>query len=138
MTIGGDVNTANVVKLVQRYFGAIPRGPEVSTCEIRSGVLDKDRYVSYVRVILQDPPMRLVFPRSLIIMLMAIAEKKLVDLLAQVFLGGGGGGGGRGRSAWWWGAETVIPFLTRRSSNHKSIAGKCKQPSYQNWPVNSL
>ena len=29
VTIGGDVKPAEVVKLVEKYFGAIPRGPEV-------------------------------------------------------------------------------------------------------------
>src|SRR6202008_2694578 len=42
VTIGGDVNTANVVKLVQKYFGPIPRGPEVSAVKLDPVVLDKD------------------------------------------------------------------------------------------------
>ena len=29
VTIGGDVKTANVVKLVEKYFGSIPKCPEV-------------------------------------------------------------------------------------------------------------
>ena len=29
VTSGGDVKTAEVVKLVEKYFGSIPRGPEV-------------------------------------------------------------------------------------------------------------
>src|SRR5258706_676538 len=44
LTIGGDVNTAGVVKLVQKYFGPIPRGPEVTPVKLDPVVLDKDRY----------------------------------------------------------------------------------------------
>jgi zinc protease len=29
LTVGGDVNTAEIVKMAERYFGSIPRGPEV-------------------------------------------------------------------------------------------------------------
>ncbi|HEY0679854.1 MAG TPA: pitrilysin family protein, partial [Chitinophagaceae bacterium] len=29
ITVGGDVNAADVVKLAEKYFGSIPRGPEV-------------------------------------------------------------------------------------------------------------
>ena len=31
ITVGGDVKTADVVKLVEKYFGSIPRGPEVQS-----------------------------------------------------------------------------------------------------------
>lgn len=48
ITIGGDVKTADVLKLVQKYFGSIPRGPEVKPAVVPGANLDKDRYVSYV------------------------------------------------------------------------------------------
>lgn len=48
ITIGGDVKAADVVKLVEKYFGSIPRGPEVKPVVVPAANLDKDRYVSYV------------------------------------------------------------------------------------------
>lgn len=48
LTIGGDVKPAEVIKLVEKYFGSIPRGPEVVPVKVPPAVLKKDRYVSYI------------------------------------------------------------------------------------------
>ncbi len=48
ITIGGDVNTADVVKMVEKYFGPIPRGPEVKDMEPMVPTLTKHRFASYV------------------------------------------------------------------------------------------
>lgn len=48
ITIGGDVKTADVLKLVQKYFGSIPRGPEVAPAAVPGANLTQDRYISYV------------------------------------------------------------------------------------------
>ena len=45
VTVGGDVNTEDVVKLVEKYFGSIPKGPEVKPVKVPSVNLEKDRYV---------------------------------------------------------------------------------------------
>ncbi|MFI5128802.1 MAG: M16 family metallopeptidase, partial [Chitinophagales bacterium] len=93
VTIGGDVNTADVVKLVQRYFGPIPRGPEVSPVKLDPVALDKDRYVSYVDNYARSSQLRLVFPT----VPDYHADEAALTCLAQVLGGGGGfGGGGRG------------------------------------------
>src|ERR1700755_2773049 len=47
LTIGGDVKPADVVKLVEKYFGPIPRGPEVKPVTVPPAVLETDRYTSY-------------------------------------------------------------------------------------------
>ncbi len=47
LTVGGDVKTADVVKLVQKYYGNIPRCPDVQKVIVPAPQLDKDRYVSY-------------------------------------------------------------------------------------------
>ena len=47
LTVGGDVNPAEVVKLAEQYFGSIPAGPAVENMKPSLPVLDKDRYVSY-------------------------------------------------------------------------------------------
>jgi zinc protease len=91
VTIGGDVKTADVVKMVEKYFGSIPRGPEVSPVKVEPVVLDKDRYVSYTDNYARAPQLRIVYP--------TVAENHpdvaALACLSNV-LGGGGGGGGRG------------------------------------------
>jgi zinc protease len=47
LTVAGDVNTQDVVKLVEKYFGTIPKGPEVKPLDKMPAKLDKDRYISY-------------------------------------------------------------------------------------------
>lgn len=48
LTIGGDVNTREVLKLVEKYFGSIPRGPEVKNMPPMVAKVDKTRFVHYV------------------------------------------------------------------------------------------
>ncbi len=62
LTVGGDVNPAEVVKLAEKYFGSIPRGPEVSKMSVPLPVLDKDRYVSYVDNYARVPLLSIVYP----------------------------------------------------------------------------
>ncbi|MEO5561875.1 MAG: pitrilysin family protein [Chitinophagaceae bacterium] len=93
LTIGGDVRTAEVVKLAEKYFGSIPRGPEVSAVKLDPVVLDKDRYVSYVDNYARASQLRLVYPT----VPDYTADEAALACLAQVLGGGGGfGGGGRG------------------------------------------
>jgi zinc protease len=61
LTIGGDVNTKQVVALTEKYFGSIPRGPEVTKTQVPSPIIEKDRYVSYEDNI-RFPMLQMVFP----------------------------------------------------------------------------
>jgi zinc protease len=47
VTVGGDVKPAEVVKLVEKYFSSIPRGPEVKKVIVEPVKLESTRYVSY-------------------------------------------------------------------------------------------
>lgn len=47
LTVAGDVKTADVIKLAEKYFGSIPMGPEVPALSKTPVTLDKDRYISY-------------------------------------------------------------------------------------------
>jgi len=47
LTVGGDVNTKDVIKLAEKYFGPIPAGPAVEKTLVPPVKLDADRYVSY-------------------------------------------------------------------------------------------
>jgi len=62
VTIGGDVKPADVVKLVEKYFGSIPRGPEVKPVTVPAAVLSADRYVSYTDNYAKLPLFSVVYP----------------------------------------------------------------------------
>src|SRR6478735_5746903 len=47
LTVGGDIKIAEVVRLSEKYFGTIPRGPEVNSMKLETARIDKARYVSY-------------------------------------------------------------------------------------------
>ncbi len=47
ITIGGDLNPAQTLQWVEKYFGSIPRGPEVSKTLLAPVSIASDRYVSY-------------------------------------------------------------------------------------------
>lgn len=47
LTIAGDVNPEEALKLAEKYFGSIPRGPEVKGMEKKPLILDNTRYISY-------------------------------------------------------------------------------------------
>ncbi|MBU6158993.1 MAG: insulinase family protein [Bacteroidetes bacterium] len=48
LTIGGDINPAQTLKWVQKYFGSIPRGPQVNNMTPVKAVIEKDRFTHYV------------------------------------------------------------------------------------------
>ena len=93
LTIGGDVNTQQVVKLVEKYFRTIPRCPTVKPVQLDPVVLDKNRYVSYVDNYARASQLRLAYPT----VREYDADAPALACLAQVLGGGGGFGGGGGR-----------------------------------------
>jgi zinc protease len=48
LTVGGDVKPADVIQMVEKYFGPIPRGPEVNNMDPQQIAFEDDRYVSYI------------------------------------------------------------------------------------------
>ncbi|HVK96352.1 MAG TPA: pitrilysin family protein [Flavisolibacter sp.] len=62
LTIGGDVKPAEVLKLVEKYFGSIPRGPEVKPMQPTLLKLDATRYVSYTDNYARVPLLNIVYP----------------------------------------------------------------------------
>ena len=61
LTVGGDVKAAEVVKLAEKYFGSIKRGPSVPVQKLPAPVLTTDRYVSYQDNV-RFPMLQMVFP----------------------------------------------------------------------------
>jgi zinc protease len=62
ITVGGDVKTQDVVKMVERYFGSIPRGPEVAPMKLPAPALSSDRYVTLVDNYARIPQLSITFP----------------------------------------------------------------------------
>lgn len=62
LTIGGDVKPAEVVKLVEKYFGSIPSGPKVEAANYPAFQLDKNRYVSFTDNYARLPLLAVVYP----------------------------------------------------------------------------
>ncbi|WP_444994965.1 M16 family metallopeptidase [Aliikangiella sp. IMCC44359] len=83
VTIGGDIDVNQALTYMVKYFGSIPKGPEVKMPEKRSVVLDKDRYIS-----MEDnvhlPLLYMSFPTVSV----RHADEAPLDLLSTI-LGGG-------------------------------------------------
>ncbi|NBP68431.1 MAG: insulinase family protein [Cytophagia bacterium] len=62
LTVGGDVTADQVVKLAEKYFGSIPRGPEVSNMKLPAPVLEGDRYVTMVDNYARLPQLVITYP----------------------------------------------------------------------------
>ena len=83
LTVGGDVKTADVVKLVEKYFGPIKRGPSVEKTKLPAPVLTTDRYVSYQDNV-RFPMLQVVFPT----VPHGHPDEMPLDALAQIMGGG--------------------------------------------------
>ena len=62
ITIGGDVNPKQMVKLVEKYFGSIPRGPKVEEMPPMVPGVSSHRFVSYVDNYARVPRLYKSFP----------------------------------------------------------------------------
>ena len=62
LTVGGDVRSKEVIRLVEKYFGTIPRGPEVKPVVVEDVQLEGNRYVSYVDNYAKLPRLTVVYP----------------------------------------------------------------------------
>lgn len=47
LTVSGDVKTADVIKLAEKYFGTINKCPDVHPQTIAPVIIESDRYISY-------------------------------------------------------------------------------------------
>ena len=83
LSIGGDVNPKEVIKLVEKYFGSIPPCPAVDKTSVPAVALSTDRYVSYEDNI-RFPMLQMVFPTTPAFH----KDEAALDVLAQI-LGGG-------------------------------------------------
>ena len=62
LTIGGNVTAEEVIPMVEKYFGVIPRGPEVENMTLEPVQIDANRYVSYVDNNIRFPALLATYP----------------------------------------------------------------------------
>ena len=131
LTVGGDVKAADIVKLAEKYFGSIPRGPEVSPVKLEPVILEKNRYVSYTDNYARAPQLRMVYPT----VREYHPDAAALACLANVLGGGGGFGGGRGGQRGGGGGNrnaVLYQFLVKNqkalqanaNSNQSELAGE--------------
>lgn len=80
LTVGGDVNPKEVIRLVEKYFGSIPRGPEVKDMAPSYPTLSEDRYVNMVDQYAKLPMLRIVYPTPQ----WYTKEEAALDVLADI------------------------------------------------------
>lgn len=61
LTVAGDVKTEDVLKLAEKYFGAIKPGPAVINQTVKPVVLTENRYISYEDNV-KFPMIKMAFP----------------------------------------------------------------------------
>ncbi|MEO8823533.1 MAG: pitrilysin family protein [Ginsengibacter sp.] len=62
LTIVGDVATKEVLANVVKYFGPIPRGPEVKPVQLPAVILGQTEFVSYIDNYAKLPMLRITYP----------------------------------------------------------------------------
>jgi len=62
LTVGGDVDPKEVIRMTEKYFGSIPAGPKVEPTKLPAPKLDKDRYVSMVDQYAKLPMLYMAMP----------------------------------------------------------------------------
>ena len=83
LTVAGDVDPKQVVKFAEKYFGSIPRGPEVEMPKKVAANLKENRYISYEDKI-RFPLLQITYPT----VPNRHVDEAPLDLLSEI-LGGG-------------------------------------------------
>jgi zinc protease len=85
LTIAGDVNTEEVLTLVQKYFGSISVGKEVKPQTVSPVILTENRYLSYEDNV-KFPQLSVVYPGAKL----NTKEDAALDVLADILSGNQG------------------------------------------------
>ncbi|MCD8740401.1 insulinase family protein [Mucilaginibacter roseus] len=80
ITIGGDINTKQTLAWVSKYFGGIPKGPEVKNVNLPAPVLKADRYVSYTDNYAKLPLLSISYPG----VKMYVKDMSALDVLSNI------------------------------------------------------
>ena len=84
LVISGDFDPKQTLEWVEKYFGPIPRGPEVSSAKPQPAQLDADRYQTLVDSRIRMPMLYISYPT----VWLGNKDEAALDVLANV-LGGG-------------------------------------------------
>ena len=114
LTVGGDVNPQEVVKLVEKYFGNIPRGPEVEPMKLDPVTVDENRYVSYVDTNIRFPAVIFTWPT----VPRFHPDEAALDALAQIL--------GQGRSSYLYKKFVLTQRAIQAAAQHPTseLAGE--------------
>ncbi|MDO6545424.1 M16 family metallopeptidase [Photobacterium sanguinicancri] len=83
LTIGGDIDVAQTLTWINKYFGSIPRGPEVEKADKWPVKIDNDRFITLEDKI-QQPMLMMAWPTSY----NGAKDEASLDMLAKVIGGG--------------------------------------------------
>lgn len=61
LTIGGDIDVKQTLQWVEKYFGGIKRGPEVTPAKYPLPVLEKDRFVTHLDNYARTPSLTMMY-----------------------------------------------------------------------------
>ncbi|MEO1653665.1 MAG: pitrilysin family protein, partial [Bacteroidota bacterium] len=104
LTVGGDVDPKEVIKMAEKYFGPIPKGPEVKDMQLDPVTLDADRYVSYVDKNIRFPALLITLPT----IPLYSEDEAALDCLANIL--------GSGKSSYFY-----KKFVTTRKAVQSSV-----------------
>ena len=79
LTIGGDINKAQTLEWVNKYFGSIPRGPEVKDAPKQPVTLPSDRYIT-LQDNIKQPMLMVGWPTAYL----GAEQQPSLDMLGQV------------------------------------------------------
>ncbi len=82
LTVAGDVEPTKVLELANKYFGSIPKGPDVNGQKKETIALDKNRYISYEDNI-KFPLVQVTFPGTYA----RSADEPALDALSDILSG---------------------------------------------------
>ena len=114
VTVGGDVDVQNVLKLVEKYFGSIPRGEKTENMAAWVAKVDKDRYCSLEDPYIKVPMLTITFsgpPRY-------SKDEIALDCLAEIL--------GQGKNSLMYKNLVKTQMATRASANNSNseLAGE--------------
>lgn len=114
LTVGGDVDPQEVVRMVEKYFGVIPRGPKVEPMKLDPPVLEGNRYVSYVDKNIRFPALSFAFPT----VPRFHEDEAPLDCLAEIL--------GQGKSSYLYKKFVLSKKAIQASANHPAseLAGE--------------
>ncbi|OBU32430.1 M16 family metallopeptidase [Photobacterium kishitanii] len=79
LTIGGDINKAQTLAWINKYFGSIPRGPEVKNAPKQPATLTHNRFITLEDNI-QQPMLMMAWPTAYL----GAKDQSSLDMLGQI------------------------------------------------------